>query len=361
MNFLGILEILAIIVIAAAIGWKIYIIIRYKGMKYHWLTFRKQGVQWGLSKKEIKLLRDMAFNSKLKNFNAIYNSEKMLDTSVVKSINILKNQNISEEYRHKNIEEIFLLRSKIDNIKASIKNLIRSTKKLKVGQEINLTFARIGTFNSIIAENNQTSFAAQIPTEALDNVEFTWKGKKVDIAFMVNSDAEYKASTKVLEQNPSGHMGLLLIAHVDKLTRIQKRLYRRNTTNLSVDMYVLKATGTGNKRRIAVANDIPFSGMIRDISAGGVAIQAKGGFQENTLIKISFSLDLEKTEVAIGRVLACTNVPNSNGKMLHIKIERISKKTRNSIFEYIYIENKNAKTVDYTPKTIIPGLITPAQ
>ncbi len=336
---------------------------RYKGMSYSWLTFRKQGFKWGLSKEEIRLLKNMAFNSRLRNFNSIYTSEKMLDSSVVKSVNILKGQNISEEYKNSHIEELFLLRSKIDNIKASIKNLIHSTRKLQIGQEIDLTFARIGTFNSIIAENSPESFAAQIPAEALDNVEFTWKGKRVDIAFMVNSDAEYKATTKVLEQNPHGNTGLLLIAHVDKLTRIQKRLYRRNSTNLAVDIFVLKATGTGNKRRIAIANDIPFSGMIRDISAGGVAIQAKGGLQDNTLVKISFSLDLDNTEVAIGRVLVCTNVTNSPEKMLHIKIERISKKTRNRIFEYIYIENKHANKDTYTPKTIIPKqtVASPAQ
>ena len=245
------------------------------------------------------------------------------------------------------------LNSRPDNIIATRKQAITHSNKFRVNQPIELTFERIGAYQTYVLETTEKFFAAAMPAEALNVQDFTWEGKKVRVKFRVSNDAEYSFMSRVLDQTlGSGITGHLNIEHTNRLVRVQKRIFRRNPVSIAVSLFTLRVTGEGANRKISVASTIPFSGTITNLSAGGVAIKAGGALRESSMVKLDFSLDFENTEVAIGRVLACTAIPNSTERMLHVRFERISRKTRNNIFEYIYRENDEKKV--YAPKTIIP-------
>ena len=351
MSAVTILIIAGVTFLAAGIGYQIYLSVRFKGLKYNWFSFKKKGQAIGLSKPEIKLLRDIGFRARVANFNNMYTSIKQLDNAVMKSVNVIRELELTDEEKHQKIESIFLLRNKMDNIFSSRKQTLSSTVKMKLNTRAILTFERIGSYESVLLENNEKHLAFSMPEEALNTEAFSWKGKKVKVGFQINNDAEYNFMSKVLDQSLGSSCGLIHINHTNRLTRVQRRLFRRNNTNISVNIFTLKITSNGGSRRISAANPTPFHATITNISAGGVAIRAGGILKENTLVKLDFSLDFETTDLAIGRVLGFSSIPMSADKMLHIKFERISKKTRNRIFEYIYKEDKQG---NYKPKTIIP-------
>lgn len=360
MDFVTIASLIGGLAVVSLIAYQIIVRSKYRGMRFNWLSFKKKGEAMGLEKPEIIILRDLAYAARLRNFNSIYTSERTLDGCLRVAINQLRAAEMNDNERQSRIENIFLLRNKIDLLRMSRKQGLKSTLKLKVNQHINLTFERIGTYESQVLDVNPTHFAVAMPLEALNTEEFSWKGKKATAVFYVDDDGEYHLASKVIDQAISANIGLLHIAHTDKLTRMQKRMYRRNSANISVDIYTLKIASVGSTRKISVANQTPFNGLIVDISAGGVAIRAGGVLKENTLIKLDFSLDLNTTESAIGRVLCFHQIDNSADKMLHIKFERLTKKTRNRIFEYIYLENKDNEN---KPVTIMPteeGMIIPS-
>ena len=306
----------------------------------------------GLEKPEIKLLRNVGFRAKVLNFNNLYTSIKQLDNAVMKSVHIIRSLEIPDEEKHGTIEAIFLLRNKMDNIFSGRKQTMSSTIRMKINTRAILTFERIGSYESVLLENNEKHLAFSMPEEALNTEAFSWKGKKVKVSFQINNDAEYYFMSKVIDQSLGSSCGLIHIMHTNRLTRVQRRLFRRNNANISVNLYTLKITSSGGSRKISAANPTPFHATITNISGGGVAIRAGGILKENTLVKLDFSLDFENTDLAIGRVLGYSAIPMSADKMLHIKFERISKKTRNRIFEYIYKEDKESSK--FQPKTIIP-------
>jgi c-di-GMP-binding flagellar brake protein YcgR len=344
----GILGIAAGLLLAAAIGWKIFLSTRYRGMQYNWFSFKKEGFAFGLNKPEILLLRDIAYAGRASNFNALYTSMRALDGCILRNIETIKNTRLSEEDKHTRIENIFLLRNRIDNIIASRKQSIDSTMKLKPTQLLVLTFERVGSYPSQVLDNNPNHFAVEIPPNTLNMEEFSWKGKKVQVRFSISNDAEYNLVSRVLDQATTASTGLLHIAHSNRMIRTQKRIYRRNPSSIPVSIFTLKLASEGTNRKITVANPTPFSGTIVNISAGGVAIRVGGFLKENTLVKLDFSLDFEATDIAVGRVLSFTPIPASAEKMLHVKFERISKKTRNRIFEYIYRDEKPATPAGLT-------------
>jgi len=349
MSAVTILITAGILLIAAASGYQLYLSIRFKGIKYNWFSFNKIGHNIGLVRPEIKLLRYVGFQAQIINFNSMYTSIKQLDNAVMKSVHAIRELEITAEKKHQTIESIFLLRNKMDNIFSSRKQRLRSTMGMKPNTRAVLTFERIGSYESVLLENNADSLAFSMPEEALNTEAFSWKGKKVSVAFQIHHDAEYRFVSRVLHQGVS-NSGLIQIRHAGRLTRLQRRLFRRHNSNISVNILTLKITSSGTSRSITAATATPFHAIITNISAGGVAIRSGGILKENTLVKLDFSLDFDNRDLAIGRVLGFSSIPMSADKTLHIKFEQISKKTRNRIFEYIYNEGKEKNA--YKPKLV---------
>jgi c-di-GMP-binding flagellar brake protein YcgR len=350
-----ILVILGVLAVGGILAFKIIVSIKYRGMRYNWFRFRREGYDIGLDKHDVLLMRNTAYESRVPDFSMMYTSTKILDKAVLHSVdNIRKAKNMSEDDKNTKIERLFLLRSKMDGIATGNRQPITSTAQLRKNQPVELIFERIGSYRTVIVETADRFFSATMPQEALDVQDYTWEGKKVRVKCYVPNDAEYTFVSRVLEQSSGGDgAGHLNIEHTKSIARTQKRIFRRNNVSIAASLYNLRITGEGASRKITVVNNAPINGTIVNLSAGGLSVKSQSGnLKENMIVKFDFSLDFERTEIAIGRILAVTTIPNSPQKFFHVRFERISRKTRNNIFEYIYRgaadEKKNA------PRTIIP-------
>jgi c-di-GMP-binding flagellar brake protein YcgR len=352
------------------IAFRIVVSIKYSGMRYNWFSFRREGFDFGLDKHDVLLLRNIAYESRVPDFSMMYSSTRTLDNAIIRSVERVRGSEASDETKHANIERIFLLRNKMDNIITSRRKPITLTSQIRRNQPLDLRFEKIGTYQSYFMESTEQCFAVAMPKEALDVQDFTWEGKKVRVKFYVPNDAEYTLMSRVLDQAPGGEDsdgqetdGHITIEHTDRITRTQKRVFRRNTVSIAASMYTIKVTEEGNKRKITVSTQAPMSGTIVNLSAGGLSLRTTSSIKENVFLKLDFSLDFESTDVAIARVLAITAIPNTNERLLHMRFERISRKTRNNIFEYIYRNSEDKKDIAgkvlppsrgnaYTPSTL---------
>lgn len=327
---------------------------KYRGMQYSWYSFKREGERIGLEKTDIRMLRDIAYRNKLPYFNSIYSSLRILDDCIINVVQQIKESDYDPAVKHQQIEDIFMLRSKMDNIFSAMKQNVTSSRKLPHKTRLFLDFEGIGHYESLLAINNPESFAVVMPLEDINTDAFSWIKKKVRVAFNVTDDAEYVMFTKVTDEAATEKHGLLFLAHTNRIIRQQKRAFKRNDANISVDIYTLRVVTSGGKKKIQVGAKTNFNGLITNLSAGGVAIRAGGTLRENTLVKLEFSLDFKHDDTVIGRVIGNSPIPNSSDRMLHIKFERITKKTRNRIFEYIYHENRDPEK--YKPKFNIPSV-----
>lgn len=327
--------------------------IKYRGMQYSWFSFKREGEKMGLVKKDIRMLRDIAYRNKLPYFNSIYTSLRILDDCIINVVQQIKETDLDPAEKHRQIEEIFLLRSKMDNIFSALKQNVTTSRKLPHKTKLRLDFEGIGQYDSLLAINNPESFAVVMPLDDINTDAFSWLKRKVRVAFNITDDAEYVMFTKVMDEAATEKHGLLFLAHTNRIIRQQKRAFKRNDANISVDIYTLRIVNEGSKKKIKVGAKTNFNGLITNLSAGGVAIRAGGTLRENSLVKLEFSLDFKHDDTVIGRVIGNSAIPNSSDRMLHIKFERITKKTRNRIFEYIYHENREPDK--YKPKVITPG------
>jgi len=349
--------------VAGAITYKIIVAIKYRGMRYNWFRFRREGYELGLDKHDVLLMRNSAYESRVSDFSMMYTSTRTLDSAIIHSVENIRGADMSEDEKNTRIERLFLLRNKMDGIATSRRQPITSTNQIRKNQPVELIFERIGSYRTVVIETTERFFAASMPPDALDVQDYTWEGKKVRVKLYVPNDAEYTFDSKVLDQTVGQDgIGHITIEHTKRIARTQKRIFRRNNVQIAVSLYTLKITGGGGARKVTVANNIPMNGTIVNLSAGGLSVKSTGSLKENMLIKLDFSLDFENTEVAIGRILAITTIPESAERFFHVRFERISRKTRNNIFEYIYRAASDEKK-SYAPKTIIPqrdGMILPA-
>ena len=351
-----ILVILGVLAVGGILTFKIVVGIKYRGMRYNWFRFRREGFELGLDKHDVLLMRDTAYESRVADFSMMYTSTKILDKAILHSVDSLReSKEMNEEEKNMRIERLFLLRSKMDGIATGNRQPITSSAQLRKNQPIELIFERIGSYRTVVVDSLDKFFSAAMPEEALNVQDYTWEGKKVRVKCYVPNDAEYTFVSRVLDQaagrESDGHLN---IEHTKSIARTQKRIFRRNNVSIAAGLYNLRITGEGKARKVTVVNNAPIRGTIVNLSAGGLSVKAtSGNLKENMLIKFDFSLDFERTEIVIGRILAVTTTPNSAEKFFHVRFERISRKTRNNIFEYIYRAASDEKK-NYAPKVIIP-------
>ena len=354
---MNVLVILGCLAVAGILVFKIIVAVKYRGLRYNWFTFRHEGYELGLDKHDVLLMRDTAYESRVPDFSMMYTSTKTLDSAVLYSVeNIRNSKDMNDDEKNAKIERLFLLRNKMDGIATGNRKPITSTAQLRKNQPVELIFERIGSYRTVITNTLDKFFAASMPAEALDVQDYTWEGKKVRIRCYIPNDAEYTFVSRVLDQvaGDEENGGYLNIEHTKNIARTQKRVFRRNTVSIAASLYTLKIAGEGAARKITIANNTPITGTIVNLSVGGLSLKSSSTIiKEKMLLKFDFSLDFERTEIAIGRILAVTTIPNAAERLFHVRFERISRKTRNNIFEYIYRAASDEKR-HYAPKVIIP-------
>jgi len=133
-----------------------------------------------------------------------------------------------------------------------------------------------------------------------------------------------------------GGKDVMVLGHSDNVAALPARKHARREMRVSCTFYrvaVSAAMAKGKKGKAKVEN-IPYSGTITDISAGGIGIQSANPLQAGEYVKIVFNTG-GQDQAAFAKVLR-TNKAKNIGGVMHLQFVKISRQGLNAVLSYVY-------------------------
>jgi hypothetical protein len=180
---------------------------RRKKPAFSKLNFFASGKGLGLSAGELHLLYSLSEKTYIENPTALFWSSKQLENCIKLYIeeslpsgeSFLAINNDDHIFLNKLLEQ----RKKLELALPRNKNGIKSSTQILPPQQIQAflpgQISGHGAVNSIITENTPQGFTIQRPDSSNLDVDFVWKGKRLNIYFWRNKDAAYNFETNVTE------------------------------------------------------------------------------------------------------------------------------------------------------------------
>jgi c-di-GMP-binding flagellar brake protein YcgR len=306
---------------------------RAGGGRFPWLQFYMKGRESGFVFHEINLLRRVSVEAKLENPTALFWSIKQLDRAI-KGIIIKYRAQGQEQDPEYNLllAKLFELRKRVEFDLPKYKMGIKSSKKMIPKQHIRITLKEKGPFAAMIVENLSRYMAVSYPQGPKLPEGFSWKNQKIGVYFWRAEDAGYFFQTKVIEDFIDKKYPILHIAHSDNLIRAQKRNSVRVETDISAELFPLKALNQGNEMPEEARG---LRCRLADLSEGGVALLIGGKARVGLPIKVQFTI-ADSLVVMHGVVKGLNFDQKKNRSLLHMQAAVPSVTMRNKILTYVY-------------------------
>ncbi len=283
-----------------------------------------------LDSPEKKLLWSICKAHHARNILFSYRSENEMHTLFKSEFQKLNAQTPRNEEK---ISVLFSLRYKLEKL-YDRKHSITSTKSLRPGQQIRVIDDNHAPHDAVVQKNTPEGFYIEISSELKNH-----KPKPLS-RFMIN----FSSATGMLyqcvvmaaryEDIPNGKE-ILLITHSSTLKVIQKRMTKRQGTNVECLFSAVKEIKTGRKSKFEVQQK-KYTGTFIDISAGGCKISCGLPISKNQYIQLYFKLPGLIEHKAQGLILKTKKSMDEKTFVLYIKFTDINIAARNDIYAAIY-------------------------
>ena len=327
----------------------IFTLLRYSRMRgsslenhrfrhYSKRIFRKEAINIGLDKLQIKMLEDYIKAYSVRRPFDLFTVRREMNDVLSKAIKDIHHQDISSAEIEKQKQNIYQIKHKIDR-NISFNNQPDSTYQLKPGQ--NITFQKENGLrnSSIILANLREFYCAQAPRELNDNKTEWKKGQKIKVLIWGMSGDEIVFESKFLGYNKIRNTSSLMLQHAKRSKRLVNRKFRRRTINghclISPVSIVRKTQGKKKTERAVVIKDKVKTATIIDISPGGCSIGISNPLPLEEFIRINFEISGNRKVVIYGKIIDIRYIRKSKAVM-HIMFNRASTANLNLINEYVY-------------------------
>ncbi|NVM00933.1 MAG: flagellar brake protein [Candidatus Helarchaeota archaeon] len=281
-----------IILISVMVHIVLYLKRRRKYIFEEWDWFYRMCEAKDLSVREMKILREMIRNSRVKNFGNIFKSVKLFDKCIDFEFKRLE---ITEEEREEFADEISELRRKLHFDRFPPGEILNSTRGITPEQRIRMEFtiyAKKHYVSSTILDVKEDSIYVLMPEDEKYNDLFK-VGQHLEIYFWRSGDAGYKFST-VINNVMTEPPGVLQIDHSKEIERSQRRHYFRIDVSLPLYFRPLtekqKSTIKENRNIFFPKESKPYSGMITSLSGGGISFISGLPFEKGDILWLGFHL-----------------------------------------------------------------------
>ncbi|HLA41451.1 MAG TPA: flagellar brake domain-containing protein, partial [Candidatus Glassbacteria bacterium] len=228
--FLFIFIYLALIVLAIVIH-------KYLTRRRERMSLLKAAKQHGLTRGELELITGIAASRARIKPSLVFVSIREFHRLFGPLMHGLVSQAEHDPQARKQLEGIFALRKKLFGEVAYHFGNISSTIQLKIGQQITLQFSfnnRTYSFNSAILDVDAHAITAVNPSYR-GNFFFIPKEHPVKISFNRPDDGFYEFETRTLREVAQKDQYFLVLAHADKIKRMQSRMFFRVTCNIAIN------------------------------------------------------------------------------------------------------------------------------
>ncbi|OHD55805.1 MAG: hypothetical protein A2Y33_14305 [Spirochaetes bacterium GWF1_51_8] len=293
--------------------------------------FNQLALSVGLSKNDIKEVKDILVKSGISKPYLIFSDAGLLEKVVLENIQGIEKSNLSPEEKEKRILSLFEIKRKIYNHYYSMREGLRSTMEIEANQLLSMKVGSLGKFYTILIMNDRKNLICSMP-EIKEPFSLDWKDKPVEIYFWRYNDAGYIFKSTIENVVNSKRLQSLLIAHTADIKRIQRREYPRRKARFTSKFFRFSITTSEQGKPVALLGKTHF-GVVIDISPGGASIMSDEPVKKGSNLKLDFSIN-EESYIAYGSVLNI--VKKKNMFIIHLQFHRMSDRVKNTIYRYVY-------------------------
>jgi hypothetical protein len=217
--------------------------------------------------KEVRTLEKLVRSSKFENKDAVLNSSGLFEAAVSEFYRIRNVFSVRDE----TLEAIAGLRRKMDFTGSNPLAMVSSTRQFNVGDSVDLEFESGQVFRRVkIVERSEKTWSVKIDGSVA--LAKSLQGSRVLIRWTRMNDAVYSKRLTVFAATPDN----VIFTHSDQLDKEQLRKWVREVVDFPV-------TAT-------FPNGEVHSGVLYDLSAGGILLGLAEDVKPDQQISISFEL-----------------------------------------------------------------------
>lgn len=302
-----------------------------QGSKKFSNDFNKMALSIGLKRNDINEIKTLLTNAGITKPYLVFLDSSVLEKLIGRNMERVEKLNISQKEKEKRLLYLFEIKRKIYNHYVDMRSGIKNTLEIEANQLLSLKISNLGSYYSILIMNDKRNLICSIP-EIANPMSVHWKDKVVEIYFWRYNDAGYVFKSRIENVVYSEKLQALVIAHSDKLKRIQRREYPRRKARFNTKFFKFSVSTNNDGKPVVLLSRLHF-GIIIDISPGGASVITEDPLPKNSAVKMQFGVE-DETLTVYGTVLNV--IKKKNMFVMHVKIQRLNDKSKNQIYRYVY-------------------------
>ncbi|HUX42355.1 MAG TPA: PilZ domain-containing protein [Rectinemataceae bacterium] len=298
--------------------------------------WRRGARSFGLAEEELRFLETFARNAGIGNPDATLRNKTKLETFFKDVYRSIEKNSESESDAEDKKAMLFQIRERLAR-QAAQGTPVHSTRQLGRNVPISFITPNEENYPTVIVRSDQQGLFVEAVVDPLGKPIRFHRGAKLSCFFYTKAHQGYQFVTKVGGFQTTGDRTLMVLAHSDNVTALPSRQHQRRSTRVPCVYYhvaVAAKVGKGKNETSARVENISFPGMVTDLSAGGVAIQAATTFPPGDFLKVVLDPG-SGNQSAFGKVIRLNNLRGSGG-IMHIQFVKLSRKSLNAILSYVH-------------------------
>ena len=299
-------------------------------------AFRKAARAAGLSPDESRFLEDYGKVLGVTSPEFVFKNQSRLDAFFKDSYKSIEKYSENEAEADERKAVLFQIRERLSQGRSAVVQ-VTSTRQLGKNMPLSLLVKGEESYPSTILAVEPGGIAAEPPHDPYGETIRLKRGTKLVCYFYGKGRQGYQFDTRVTGWELVGAREVMVISHSESVKALPARRHERKELRTPCTFYrVAVATETvhGKPRQKAKVEKIPYSGMISDISAGGVGIQTANPLQAGEFVKIEFDTG-NGVQSGFGKVVRMNRLRTSGG-IMHIQFVKIVRRSLNAILSYVY-------------------------
>jgi len=274
--------------------------------------------------KEVRTLEKLVRTSKFENKDAVLNSSMLFETAVKEFYRVRNVMSVRDE----TLDAVASLRTKMGFTGANPLTMVCSTRQFCEGDRIDLEFEDFRVIKrSVILERSEKNWSVHV--EGLEAISKNPVGMRVLVRWTRMNDAVYSTWLPII----SATSDKIVFNHSEQLDKEQLRKWIREVVDFPVE--------------VRLENGDTCSGMLYDISAGGLLLGLPIDFKPDQKISITFELPTFGEQNVDVKILNNLGHRNSNFPMYYSVSAMFTGTyawTQEHILQYIFEVNRKTKT-----------------
>ena len=274
--------------------------------------------------KEVRTLEKLVRTSKFENKDAVLNTSILFENAVNEFYRVRNVLSVRDE----TLEAVASLRRKMDFTGANPLTMVCSTRQFCEGDRIDLEFEDFRVIKrSVIIDRSEKNWSVQ--AEGLDAIAKNLVGMRVLVRWTRMNDAVYSTKLPII----SASSDKILFNHSEQLNKDQLRKWIREVVDFPVE--------------VKLENGETCSGILYDISAGGLLLGLPMNFVPDQKISITFELPTFGEQNVDVKILNNLGLRNPNFPK-YFSVSAVFTGTyawtQEHILQYIFEVNRKTKT-----------------